>query len=356
MTEYELPLPSWVNSEESYARKGKLLYIEKWGLKGRFKDWGLVALSIILAAISIIVPSYIFILILTGVESNDLFFLIIFVVLGWMSIRLFEEASWMPFCVYENGITKVVVGLTKGLTRTEIFVPWNIIQNFELGSYNYKGNPRDTLQVHLVEDSKFSLSHIQLSDPYSVFKLIDEYAPGKLSYKLERFIVDETNSNIVVKNTEKQNVGIFLKVFSSIICLMLLSLMWTLLNNDQIWGVVLFFGILLVLVYIIVFPIDKLHQEELYRNKAIISQNGISYPRTLIERFFLKNKGIITFLEVDSIQLTLNSVVYSHITEIITSSGQRVRVPLEVFCRATTIPGFHRQGDRFIKNRPVEFS
>jgi len=122
----EIILPNWIDEDNTHGDKGQIQYIEKWGLKRRFRNPILISFYLFGLAFGIflIIPPYGD---FTFIQRIFSIFIGIYLAIS-SGIQLNNHINKMPLLIYNNGISHIEVKNAFRLKRKEVFSPWDEVR------------------------------------------------------------------------------------------------------------------------------------------------------------------------------------------------------------------------------------
>ncbi|MCD6383242.1 MAG: hypothetical protein J7L88_02120 [Thermoplasmata archaeon] len=334
--------------------KGRLLFIEEWAKKKKYKDGSKVFMGLVVMVMGVIlIAMALWILATEGVSSaSSLSFLIIigFVVIG-MGFALFSsEVKRVPFKIYENGFTLPNVDLRKGMRREGVFIPWSRLHKATLETVSLYGV--GLKKIKLVYDGNESIVLDDIEDPFRVIKLLKRLVPEKLDSTFKVYVGSKKERAVVMSPVPlKPSLHrVYMPYFMGIFMLVMIGSVLDVKMMFSVIGVIIiavFSGTAFIMLYM-AYTLEESEFRDLIRYRASATKRGIEIPTTFVSRHLKRVREYIPYDEVKVVRMKLHPLFLSHEAEFETMAGERYLVPFSVYMKVSKMKNFRLRGYDYV--------
>ena len=356
-------LPSWFKPDPDAEEKGRLLYLEEWAKTRRFQDWTLVLGGVVVCLLA----SFMIIVGVAAAFSGEFNAVAVFVPFGLFLflfgyfLMLGFAFEYMPFAIYENGVTLTSVARERGFHRMEKFVPWLEVRSIELrkrkGDYRF---PVFDIVIKFRGHKEQRLSGGCVKDPLFLFDLLKSLVPEKLAPSLTNYLetIQEKKTPQIHVTADRYDLSDPLGLVSAPIFLflggyILLSTSFDLLVVFLSSICFLFAGLMF---QIIVGPKDQGIQRELIRFKASCSPEGIMIPKTFFGKSIKNIRNRIPWNEVSAVRVNVHPWGFFPEAKVELFSGEHFLAPYTIFETAYRLSEFEKNGRDYVNTSPERSS
>jgi len=369
--EPELTLPKWINEDPEAGAKGKLLYVEEWALRGRYQEFFLFGISILLMAIG--VSSYVvgISLVVLDFSMNNIIGAIIIVIMssipafmGWLGYS--DQRRCRPFCIYEKGYTVHYVPQEEANLQQERFIPWAEVERVELETESIAtGITEHNFKIVQTNDDYIVVNNYILSDPLFVLRFMRSVIPEKMDDKMSSSFLEDPpfrkdNSDKIFFSVFGAFIIHFVLFFPAYINAISSSHIQDLIFNsfDFKTFILVVFTQLAALSfwYLIVGHKDLEQQIGLIKYRAKFNEAGIKITRTVIGRCTKNVQALIPWQNISVVRLKLDPQYYSQEAEIELSSSERFRIPISIYEQMGSVQEYEKRGTDYFRKDPIVLS
>jgi len=335
--EPELKLPNWIKPDPEAGEKGKLLYIEEWAMKRKFFEPHNFIMGLTIFAIGIAIP------VVWGINDgifslkrfcgSSVFALFPVLIGVWMTIDLYKR---FPLCIYQHGFSLTEIPATIAIVRKEVFVPWKQLDRIEL--------------IQVVNDERMTVTKFVYGgekelwvptdeefDTMELFKVLSRVIPKKVDSKIAKLI--DFNDQLQIPEHVEKPIGLFGEL--PILLLQLSFVFVTLMMLHSYFSSgettifllfsIVFFSFPYIMMYAFVNDPSFHDLNVLIKCDAQLQEDRIQFGRTIQSKILNTVYNHIPLDEIHTVRLKLRNLLYDHIGQIETSSGEKFLVPIELY-------------------------
>jgi len=332
------------------ASRGRLLYVEEWAKKRRYKDPVTLLMSVTVICIGILL----ILLILLGIYG--LLFAVVGAMVTAMGYSLFRQnVTRMPFKIYEKGFTLPVVDFKKGLKREEAFVHWERLERVTLESTTYYGFGLKRIKFIYNVDKSFILD--ELEDPFRVMKVLKKLVPYKMDSCFNIYVGPEGERGVVKSPVplKPSPHKMLISYFMGIYMVVMIGFGF---GREVLEGgfipifILVLFSSIAFLMFWLSYVTEKRVFKDMIRYRAKPRGDEVEVPSSAVSRFLRRVRRVIPYSEIKAVRLRLEPTFLSHEAEIETVGGERLRMPYTVYEKASHLEEFKRKGFDYVNTSP----
>ncbi len=176
------PLPGWIEPDPR-PKKGRLLYIEEWAQKGKYRNRTLLFPVQILGSLALVIFSLSLLSSSREGVCSGVFLAFLLALCTLLTLR--DLAEEMPFSIYEGGFTLTKRAESIGFDRKENFVPWSMVWEVSAKGRN--------LIIYYGQETLL-LGPPGFSDFFEVVRYLGRCLPEKMFQPSVRKLLEEDGS------------------------------------------------------------------------------------------------------------------------------------------------------------------